>query len=99
MGTPQEHEEILALLKENRALAAENQKLLQTLYRHSVAGFVLRLVWYLLILVGLPIAIYIAIQPYLTALGANYEMFQSGVLQISDLKGFEQFLPFLNAMK
>lgn len=99
MGTPEENAEILALLKENRALAAENHKLLQKLYRHSVAGFVLRIVWYLLILVGLPIAIYIAMQPYLAALGANYETFQSGVFEVSGLKGFEQFLPFLHTMK
>ena len=87
------HGEILKLLKEDVELARENNEILKKLYRHSVIAFVLRIVWYT-VLIGLPFAVYFyLLEPYFNAFGANYELFRQGVAEIPGLKGIENILP------
>ena len=82
----EEHEEMLRLLR-------ENNELLKKLYRHSVIGFVLRMVWYI-ILIGMPFAVYFyVLEPYFHAFGANYELFRQGMAEIPGLKGLENIFP------
>ncbi len=86
MTTPNEHEEMLRLLKENNVL-------LKKLYRHSVIGFTFRIIWYA-ILIGLPFAVYFyVLEPYFNAFGANYETFRQGMAEIPGLKGLQYILP------
>ncbi len=81
-----EHEEMLRLLR-------ENNEILKKLYRHSVIGLVLRIVWYV-ILIGMPFAVYFYIlEPYFAAFGANYELFRQGIAEIPGLKGIENIIP------
>lgn len=81
-----DHEEMLRLLR-------ENNEILKKLYRHSVIGFVLRIVWYI-ILIGMPFAVYFyLLQPYFEAVGANYETFRQGMAEIPGLKGLENIFP------
>jgi hypothetical protein len=95
MTSPEDHSEILRLLRENRELVEENNKLLRKLYKHNVIGFTVRIIWYI-ILLGLPFALYFTIlEPYFEALGANYSVFKAGMEEIPGVKGFEQLLPFL----
>ena len=92
MATPEEHAEILRLLRANNELAEQNQKLLKTLYRHSVIGFATRVIWFI-ILIGLPFALYFTIlEPYFEAFGSNYETFRAGIGEIPGLKGLEQMM-------
>lgn len=86
MTTPNEHEEMLRLLKENNVL-------LKKLYRHSVIGFTFRIIWYA-ILIGLPFAVYFyVLEPYFQAFGSNYETFREGMAEIPGLKGLQHILP------
>ncbi len=86
MASPEEHEEMLRLLR-------ENNELLHKLHRWSVWGFVLRAAWYILI-IGFPFALYFYIlEPYFNALGSNYEVFRQGISEIPGLKGLEHLLP------
>lgn len=90
----EEHNEILRLLRENQTLIKENNKILQKLHRHNVIGFIVRIVWYAL-LIGLPFALYFYIlEPYFNAFGANYEVFRQGMAETPGLKGFEKVFPF-----
>jgi uncharacterized membrane protein (DUF106 family) len=89
------HEEMMRLLKENAALAQENNELLKTLNRHLTITFWLRIVWYAII-IGMPFAVYFyLLQPYFEAFGANYELFRQGMAEIPGFKGIEQVLPKL----
>ncbi len=93
MSTPEEHDEILRLLRENRELAEQNNKLLNTLYRHNVIGFTIRIVW-LVILLGLPFALYFAVlEPYFATVGADFNVFKAGIDEIPGLKILELYLP------
>ncbi len=93
MATPEEHGEMLRLLKENVALAKENNELLKKLYRHSIIGFTFRIVWYA-ILIGMPFAVYFyLLEPYFQAFGANYETFRHGMAEIPGLKGLQYIMP------
>lgn len=90
-----EHNEMLRLLRENAELTRENNKILRKLYRHSVIGFTLRIIWYA-ILIGLPFAVYFYfLEPYFQAFGANYETFREGMAEIPGFKGIEHVLPAL----
>ncbi len=81
-----EHDEMLRLLR-------ENNEILKKLYRHSVIGLTLRIVWYV-ILIGMPFAVYFYIlEPYFEAFGANYELFRQGIAEIPGLKGIENIIP------
>lgn len=89
----EQHNEILRLLRENHALVMQNNELLRKLYRHSVIGFVFRVIWYA-ILIGMPFAVYFyLLEPYFDAFGANYETFRQGMAEIPGLKGLENLLP------
>ncbi len=93
MASPEEHNEMLRLLRENNELAKQNQELLRKLYRHNIIGFTLKIVWFA-VLIGLPFAVYFYIlEPYFNVFGANYEVFRQGMAEIPGLKGLEQFLP------
>jgi hypothetical protein len=94
MATPEEHTEMLRLLRENNDLAQQNNKLLRTLYRHSVIGFITRVIWFI-ILIGLPFALYFTIlEPYFEAFGSNYGTFRAGIGEIPGLKGLEQMMQY-----
>ncbi len=87
------HDEILNLLKENKVLAEENQRLLKKMYRNDMIGIWLRVLWYA-VLIGLPFALYFyVLEPYFEAFGANIEVFKQGMAEIPGLKGLEQLLP------
>jgi hypothetical protein len=91
--SPEEHTELMRLLKESNELARSNNELLRKLYRHTIIGLVLRFVWYGL-LIGLPFALYyFLIEPYFNAFGANYELFKQGIGELPGLKGFEHIFP------
>jgi len=93
MASPEEHEEMLRLLRENVELAKENNKLLRKLHKWSVWGFVIRALWYVVI-IGFPFALYYYIlEPYFNALGSNYDTFRQGIGEIPGLKGLEHLLP------
>ncbi len=89
----EQHSEMMRLLRENQILIKENNELLHKLYRHNIAGFIVRLLWYAL-LIGLPFIMYVyVIQPYFGVFGANYELFRQGMAEIPGLKGLEHLLP------
>ena len=93
LSSVDKYDEIIRLLQENTAVVKENNELLKKLYRHSVIGFVLRIVWYT-ILIGMPFAVYFyLLQPYFEAFGANYETFRQGMAEIPGFKGIENLLP------
>ena len=95
MESSDTHEEMLRLLKENNELAKENAVLLKKLYRHSVIGIWIRIVWYA-VLIGLPFALYFyVLEPYFHAFGADYEVFRRGMAELPGLKGLEHLLPSL----
>jgi len=92
MELPNEHDEILKLLKENNRLVLENNELLKKLYRHNLIGFAASVAWYA-ILFGLPVALYYyVLDPYLSAFGSNYDLFRQG---ISEIPGFNAILHIL----
>jgi len=96
MASPEEHVEMLRLLRENRELAKQNNEILRKLYRHNIIGFWLRIVWYA-VLIGLPFAVYFyLLEPYFEAFGANYETFRAGMGEIPGLKGLENLFPSAN---
>ncbi len=93
MASPEEHGEMLRLLRENTELSKQNNELLRKLYRHSIAGLWFRIVWYA-ILIGMPFAVYFyLLEPYFEAFGANYETFREGMAEIPGLKGIENIFP------
>jgi hypothetical protein len=90
------HEEILRLTRENNELIKQNHEYLRKMYRNDLIGLTLRLVWYGL-LIGLPFAVYFyVLEPYFNALGADYEVFRTG---ISEIPGFKNFLDILPGVK
>ncbi len=96
LHSPDNHDEIIRLLRENAEIQKENNEILKKLYRHSVVGFVLRIVWYT-ILIGMPFAVYFyLLEPYFAAFGANYETFRQGMAEIPGFKGIENILPAIN---
>lgn len=95
MKLPEEHVEMLQLLRESNELARANNVLLKKLYRHNIVGFVVRIVWYA-VLVGLPFALYFYMfEPYLNAFGVHYESFKEGLKGVPGLQGFADMLPVL----
>ena len=93
MATPDEHTEILRLLRENVELSKENQKLIKRNARYNKYSFYAQVLWYALI-VGFPFLVYFyVLQPYFEVFGANYEVFREGMSQIPGLKGLENLLP------
>lgn len=86
MESPDEHNEMLRLLR-------ENNELLKKLYRHNIIGLAFRVTWYVLLL-GLPFALYFYIfEPYFTALGSDYELFKQGISEVPGFKAFLHILP------
>ncbi len=93
MDDTENHEELMRLLKENTALAQENNELLKKINRHNTITFWVRIVWFAVI-VGMPFAVYFYfLQPYFEAFGANYELFRQGMAEIPGFKGIENALP------
>ncbi len=87
--------ELKRLLQETLHIEKQNQVLLKKLYRYSWAGFIMRVVWYAL-LVGLPFALYFYIlEPYFALFGGSYEEFRIGVTEIPGYKGL---IVLMNAM-
>lgn len=89
--SPNDHEEMLRLLRENNALAKDNNKILHRLYRYSIAGFVFKCIWFAII-IGLPFAIYYyLLAPYFGAFGTNYETMSASMPWLNT---WEEFFPF-----
>jgi hypothetical protein len=66
-----EHDEMLALMRENSVLIKENNVLLKRIYRHSMWSLGLKVVWFMVI-IGLPIAVYFyLLDPYFQILGID----------------------------
>ena len=66
-----EQKETKKLLEETLALSRENNKLLRTIRRVGMIEFVMRLLWYA-ILIGFPFAVYFYIvEPYFHMLGLS----------------------------
>ncbi len=81
-----DHEEMLRLMRENSVLIQENNKLLHKLYRHSILGFTVKVIWFAVI-IGLPFAVYFYfLGPYIDAFGANYEQIMEGLGNFQGLK-------------
>lgn len=90
-----EHAEMLRLVRENSVLLQENSELLRKMYRHSVFGVTLKVIWFIII-IGAPFAVYFyVLEPYFHVLGGNYETFRLGMQEIPGLKGLEKLLPVL----
>jgi len=87
-----EHASIKMMLERNHALLEDNNKLLHKMYRYSIIGIWLRVVWYV-VLIGLPFALYFyVLEPYFAALGASYETFSAGMQEIPGWKQFSEVL-------
>lgn len=92
----EQHREMMRLLNENNSLLKDNNRILRILHRNAIIEFILRAVWYGL-LIGLPFALYFYVfQPYFKAMGANYEVFRQGINEVPGLKGIESLLPSLH---
>ena len=66
-----EQKETKKLLEETLALSRENNKLLRTIRRVGIIEFVMRLLWYA-ILIGFPFVVYFYIvEPYFHMLGLS----------------------------
>lgn len=87
-----EHAEMLRLLRENNALLKDTNKVAHTLHRWSIYGLIGRIFWYAL-LIGFPVALYYYVfEPYFTAVGANYDVFQHGIGELPGIKAAQHFL-------
>ncbi|MBX9906964.1 hypothetical protein K2X96_03640 [Patescibacteria group bacterium] len=75
-------DETKRLLEENLTLAKENNVLLKKLYRDSIIGLVIKVIWFAVV-IGLPFALYFYIlEPYLKALGSSYGHVQDGIVKL-----------------
>ncbi|HEU4677584.1 MAG TPA: hypothetical protein VFS75_02605 [Candidatus Paceibacterota bacterium] len=80
-----DHDEMLRLLRENNAL-------LKKLYRHNIISYVLKALWYA-ILIGLPFAVYFYfLEPYFRAFGSDYDTFRQGMDELPGVKEIQRFL-------
>lgn len=92
MVDPAEFAKLKNQVDKNKALLEENNRLLHRMYRFTLVGFWVRVVWYVL-LIGLPFALYFYIlEPYFTALGSSYEVFSAGMQEIPGWKQFNEAL-------
>ncbi len=92
-----DHGEMKDLLTTNKRLLEENNKLLKKIHRGNVIQLWTRIAWYC-ILIGLPFLLYFyVLEPYFTALGANYELFKAGISEIPGLKGLDLLLDSLTS--
>lgn len=90
-----EHAEMLRLVRENSVLLQENSELLHKMYRHSVFGMTLKVIWFIII-IGAPFAVYFyVLEPYFNVFGANYETFRQEMQEIPVLRELEKLLPIL----
>ena len=86
------HQAMEKLMKANKDLLEENNKLLKKIYRNGVWGFWIRVMWYVL-LIGLPFSLYFyVLEPYFDVMGSNYDTFRAGINEIPGLKGIDQIL-------
>lgn len=83
-----DNDQIREILLENQQLMAENNILLKKLHRNAMWTFWVRIAWFLFI-IGLPFVLYFyIIQPYFSALGSSFEVFQAG---LQEIPGWKQF--------
>jgi len=95
MPPSEDQHEMKRMLREYGKLLEENNKLVKRLYHWTIAGSVLRVVWYAL-LIGLPFALYFYIlQPYFEAFGSNYDTFESGLNELPGLKWMQHVMTIL----
>jgi hypothetical protein len=92
MEPDKSHHEMKRMLARNAELLEENNKLLRKIHRNGLIEFWVRVLWYIL-LIGLPFAIYFyLLEPYFSALGANYEVFRAGISEVPGFTGLNQLL-------
>ena len=95
MESTEDQKEMLRLLREQNILLKENNKIVHILHRWSIYGLVVKIVWYAL-LIGFPFALYFYIfEPYFTAMGADYDVFEHGVGEIPGIKAIQHFIQFV----
>lgn len=76
------------LILENQRLLTENNQLLKKIEKVNIWSFILRLVWFL-ILIGVPFfAYYYLIEPFIAADGSALE---SGMTWLQNIPGWKQF--------
>lgn len=87
---PDSQSELKSLLEKNTLLLQENNVLLKKIHRNGIVGFWVRVTWYV-VLIGLPFALYFyVLEPYFTALGSSYEVFNAGMQEIPGWKHFHE---------
>lgn len=86
------HAEMMRLLDKNANLLQENNTILKKIHRQNLVSLWIRITWYIL-LIGLPFALYFYIlEPYFTALGSSFDVFNAGIQEIPGLKILNQGL-------
>jgi hypothetical protein len=84
--------QVSKLLRDNKKLLEQNNELLLKIHRYYVWGFWAQIIWYIF-LIGLPFALYFyVLEPYFTALGSSYEVFNAGMQEIPGWKQFNAAL-------
>ena len=79
------HLEIKRLLESNAALLKENNELLRKLRRQALWGAVFKTLW-VIILLGLPLYLYYALQPQIDSLRSIYQETAGMSGQVQDLQ-------------
>lgn len=95
MVTPDEHLEIIRLLKENEKLLRENNELLHKMHRLSMYGVTFRILSYA-ILIGAPFAVYFyVIEPYFNTFGSSFNVLIENLRSIPGMQGLDFVIPTL----
>ncbi|MCB9814843.1 hypothetical protein H6784_05550 [Candidatus Nomurabacteria bacterium] len=83
-----EQKTLQELILENQRLLSENNQLLKKMQKVNVWSFVLRVIWFL-ILIGVPFfAYYYLIEPFMASDGSALE---SGMMWLQNIPGWKQF--------
>ncbi len=77
-------EEVKELVRQNIALAQENNHMLHAMRRSARWGTILRWGWWILIFVVSGVAYYTYVQPYVTKIENAYTSVQAGAQQAAD---------------
>ena len=89
----EEYKEIGRLIRENHNLLKQNNEILHKLHRHNVIGFVLKVVWFA-VLIGLPFVLYVYfVEPNVSEMQSSYKTFRASLEGIPGLSGLEKLLP------
>ena len=88
-------DELKRMMKENLALARENNRLLKKMQRAAMYSTIFTLVYWVLIL-GVPVYLYFTVvKPYLEEFQTTYQDAQARMDGLPDMPDFNAFFPFL----